>query len=51
MREQEAATKLAREQEIREHPMVKATLEAFPEAEVLNEEDKVALAGGKRWNR
>jgi len=51
LREQEEATKLAREQEIREHPMVKATFEAFPDAELLVGQDKVAQAGGSKWNR
>ena len=51
LREQEEATKLAREQEIREHPMVKATLEAFPDAELLSNDDKVAQAGGSKWSR
>ena len=51
LREQEEATKLAKEQEIREHPMVKATFEAFPDARLLADEDKVAQAGGSKWNR
>jgi DNA polymerase-3 subunit gamma/tau len=51
LREQEEATNLAKEQEIREHPMVKATFEAFPDARLLADEDKVAQAGGNKWNR
>jgi DNA polymerase-3 subunit gamma/tau len=51
LREQDEATKLAKEQEIREHPLVKATFEAFPDARLLGDEDKVAQAGGSRWNR
>lgn len=51
LREQEQAAKLAREQQIREHPLVKAAFEAFPDAELLGEGDNVAQAGGKRWSR
>ena len=51
LREQDVATRLAREQEIRAHPMVKATLEAFPDAELLSGEDNVAQAGGDKWSR
>lgn len=51
LREQDEATKLAREQEIREHPMVKATFEAFPDAELLSDQGKVAQTGGSKWSR
>ena len=51
LREQDEATKLAKEQEIREHPMVKATFEAFPDAELLSDQGKVAQTGGSKWSR
>ncbi|MBO6945674.1 DNA polymerase III subunit gamma/tau [Altererythrobacter sp.] len=51
LREQDEATKLAKEQEIREHPMVKATFEAFPDAELLSDQRKVAQTGGSKWSR
>lgn len=51
LREQEAAAKLEREEQIKQHPLVKATFEAFPDAELLSEQDNVAQAGGKRWSR
>ena len=51
LREQEAVAKLEREEQIKQHPLVKATFEAFPDAELLNEHDNVAQAGGSRWSR
>jgi DNA polymerase-3 subunit gamma/tau len=51
LREQEAAAKLEREEQIKQHPLVKATFEAFPDAELLSEQDNVAQAGGKRWSK
>ena len=51
LREQDQATKLAREQQVREHPLVKAAFEAFPDAELVGEGDIVAQAGGSKWSR
>ncbi|SMQ73752.1 DNA polymerase-3 subunit gamma/tau [Altererythrobacter xiamenensis] len=51
LREQEAADQAAAEEKIREHPMVKATFEAFPDAEMLDPKENVARAGGSKWNR
>ena len=51
LRELEAATKLEREEQIKQHPLVKATFEAFPDAELLSEQDNIAQAGGSRWSR
>ena len=51
LREQAEADKDAAAAKIREHPMVKAALEAFPDAEVLDPQENVAQAGGRKWNR
>ncbi len=51
LREQEEAEKAEAEAKIREHPLVKATFEAFPEAELLDKQENVAQAGGSKWNR
>ncbi|TNE48174.1 MAG: DNA polymerase III subunit gamma/tau, partial [Sphingomonadales bacterium] len=51
LREQAEAAKADREARIREHPLVAATLEAFPDAELLGEKDNVAQAGGSKWRR
>ncbi|HSM54227.1 MAG TPA: DNA polymerase III subunit gamma/tau, partial [Erythrobacter sp.] len=50
LREQEQAAKDSREAAIREHPLVKATLEAFPDAELLSEPG-IAAQGGGKWSR
>ncbi|MGQ7828746.1 DNA polymerase III subunit gamma/tau [Altererythrobacter sp. Z27] len=50
LREQEQAAKESREAAIREHPLVKATFEAFPEAELLSESG-IAAQGGGKWSR
>ncbi|MEP5937474.1 MAG: DNA polymerase III subunit gamma/tau [Erythrobacter sp.] len=51
LREQDNAKKADADAKIREHPLVKATLEAFPAAEVLDAQENVAQAGGSKWNR
>ncbi|WFL77492.1 DNA polymerase III subunit gamma/tau [Altererythrobacter arenosus] len=51
LREQVEAEKAAADAEIRAHPMVKAALDAFPDAEIIDPQENVAQAGGKRWNR
>ena len=50
LREQEQAARGSREAAIREHPLVKATLEAFSHAELLSEPGIAAQSGGK-WSR
>lgn len=51
LREQEEAEKSAADAALREEPLVKATLEAFPDAEILDDKAVVAQAGGRKWNR
>jgi len=51
LREQETAEKADADAKIREHPLVKATLVAFPEAELLDSQENIAQAGGSKWNR
>ena len=51
LREQSEAERAAADARRREHPLVKATLEAFPEAELLEPGTNVAQAGGSKWNR
>ncbi|MFZ9396401.1 MAG: DNA polymerase III subunit gamma/tau, partial [Erythrobacter sp.] len=51
LREQEQAAKASREAAIRAHPLVKAALDAFPDAELLSEADNLAQAGGGKWSR
>jgi len=51
LREQAEAISAEADAKLREHPMVKATLEAFPDAEILDQKDNVARAGGDKWNR
>ena len=51
LREQGDAERAAAEAKIREHPMVKATFDAFPEGELLENYENVAQAGGNKWNR
>jgi DNA polymerase-3 subunit gamma/tau len=51
LKEMDDAARSAAEAKIREHPMVKATMEAFPEAELLDAQENVAQAGGSKWNR
>ena len=46
---EEAEAKAARER-IEAHPLVKATKEAFPDAELIEMENNVARAGGSKWN-
>jgi DNA polymerase-3 subunit gamma/tau len=50
LREQAEAAKVEAKAKLKEHPLVKAAFEAFPDAELLDENDNVAQAGGK-WNR
>jgi len=50
LREQAAAEKTAAKQKLKQQPLVKATLEAFPDAEVLDPQENVAQAGGRKWN-
>ena len=51
LRELETAEKADADAKIREHPLVKATLVAFPEAELLDSQENIAQAGGSKWNR
>ncbi len=51
LREQEEAAKAAADAKLREQPLVKAALEAFPDAELLDPQENVAQAGGSKWNR
>ncbi|XUU59638.1 DNA polymerase III subunit gamma/tau [Erythrobacter sp. HA6-11] len=51
LREQAEAQAKADEERRRNHPLVKAVLEGFPDAEILNETDNVTRASGDRWNR
>lgn len=51
LREQAEAARIAREEEIREHPLVKAAFDAFPDAELLDEKENVAQVGGRKWSR
>ncbi len=52
LREQAEAEAEAERTRVRSHPLVKATLEAFPDAELIEPNDTVARAsaGGKNWN-
>jgi DNA polymerase-3 subunit gamma/tau len=50
LREQAEAARLDADAKLREHPIVKAAFEAFPDAEFLDANEKVAQVGGK-WNR
>ncbi|HAU22643.1 MAG TPA: DNA polymerase III subunit gamma/tau [Erythrobacter sp.] len=50
LREQVEAAKQDADAQLREHPMVKAAFEAFPDAELVDANEKLAQAGGK-WNR
>ena len=51
LREIAAAQAKAEDERIRAHPMVKAALAAFPEAELIDPNDKVAraTAAGGKW--
>lgn len=51
LREQAEALAAAADAKLREHPMVRATLDAFPDAEILDPKDNIARAGGSKWNR
>ena len=51
LREQAEAESAAADAKLRDHPMVKAALEAFPEAELLDPKENVAQAGGSKWSR
>lgn len=51
LREQAEAKAKAEDERRRNHPLLKAVLEGFPDAEILNETDNVARTGGDRWNR
>ncbi|WP_034959168.1 DNA polymerase III subunit gamma/tau [Erythrobacter longus] len=52
LREAEEAEAKATQDRIRAHPLVQATLEAFPEGELIDPDDKVArsASGGRNWN-
>jgi DNA polymerase-3 subunit gamma/tau len=52
LREQAGIEAKAREDRLRAHPLIKATLAAFPDAELIDPADKVARAnaGGRNWN-
>ena len=50
LRERAEAAKEAERQRIREHPLVQSALEAFPGAELLDDDD-TAPAGDRNWNR
>ncbi|UAB76817.1 DNA polymerase III subunit gamma/tau [Erythrobacter sp. SCSIO 43205] len=52
LREAEEAEAKATKDRIRAHPLVQATLEAFPEGELIDPEDNVARASnaGRNWN-
>ncbi len=51
LREQAEARAKAEEERRRNHPLVKAVLEGFPEAEIINETDNVTRTSGDRWSR
>ena len=51
LREQAEQQAKADQERLRSHPLVKAVLEGFPDAEILNETDNVKRAGGDRWSR
>ncbi len=51
LREQAEAKSAAADAKLREHPLVKAAFEAFPEAELLDPSENLAQAGGSKWNR
>ncbi|MEP3050062.1 MAG: DNA polymerase III subunit gamma/tau [Erythrobacter sp.] len=51
LREQSETEKQAAEERTRANPMVKAVFEAFPDAELLDPQDKIAQAGGGKWSR
>ena len=51
LREVAEAHAKAEEERRRNHPLLNAVLEGFPEAEILNDKDNVARAGGDRWKR
>jgi DNA polymerase-3 subunit gamma/tau len=51
LRELAEAESAAADASIREHPLVKSALEAFPDAELLDPKENVAQAGGRSWNR
>ena len=52
LREMAEAEAKAADEKLRANPMVKAALDAFPEAELVENQDNVAQASsaGKRWN-
>jgi DNA polymerase-3 subunit gamma/tau len=50
LREAADAMARARDEGIRSDPLVKAAFEAFPDAELLSTEGKVAQAGSPPWN-
>lgn len=51
LREIAQAESAAADARLRDHPMVKAAFEAFPDAELLDPKESVARAGGRNWNR
>ncbi|WP_394726891.1 DNA polymerase III subunit gamma/tau [Altererythrobacter sp. GH1-8] len=51
LREQAEAKARADDERRRNHPLVKAVLEGFPDAEILNETDNVTRAASDRWSR
>ena len=51
LREQAEAEKASEDARIREQPLVKAAFAAFPDAELLDPQENVAKAGGRKWNR
>lgn len=52
LRETQEAEAKATQDRIRSHPLVQATLEAFPEGELIDPDEKVArtASGGGNWN-
>ncbi|MEM8726602.1 MAG: DNA polymerase III subunit gamma/tau, partial [Pseudomonadota bacterium] len=50
LREQAEAEANAERERIRSDPLVKAALEAFPDAELIEPQDNVARASGSKWN-
>ncbi|TRD12621.1 DNA polymerase III subunit gamma/tau [Erythrobacter insulae] len=50
LREVEEAEKSAARDRILSDPLVKATLEAFPDAELIADDGKIARAAGSKWN-
>ncbi|MBD2842203.1 DNA polymerase III subunit gamma/tau [Erythrobacter rubeus] len=50
LREQSDARAAAARDKVLSDPLVKATLDAFPDAELIDADDKVASASGSKWN-